>query len=77
MLALSAFSPSGTKRMKSVERSSRALLLATAPTLSHEAPPSSEYCQVPLPDDRVVMAMPSAAPLSTSDTEPPSKAATC
>ena len=60
-LALSAFKPSGTKRTRSVSRKSRAELSDTTPTSSQLVPPSIEYCHVPLPLDRLVMAIPSKA----------------
>ena len=57
--------PFGTKRTWSVERSSKALLTLTIPTL-YQLLPSRLYCQVPLPAFRLVMAMPLDAPTSTS-----------
>ncbi len=39
---------------------------STVPTSLHVEPPLVEYCQVPLPLLNAVIAMPSAAPLSTS-----------
>src|ERR1043165_4932064 len=64
------FWPSGTKRNLSVERKSKALLLATAPTLVQVVPASVEYCHVPVLLFKLVRAMPLTAPLSTSETWP-------
>ena len=72
-LAASRFWPSGTKRTRSLSRSSRALESETVPTAVQPVPPSVEYSQVPLLLTRVVMAMPSSAPLSRSEIELPNR----
>src|SRR5438132_244057 len=74
--AVVPFSPSGTNRSLSVERSKRAELPATAPTAFHVPPPSSEYCQAPVPLTRPVTAIPCTAPVSTSLTWPASSVET-
>ena len=66
MLPVVPWTPSGTKRTRSVARSRSALPDDTVPTLAQVVPPFTLYCQVPLPETRLVIAMPCTAPLSTS-----------
>ena len=63
--------------MRSVERRSNAELSLTVPTAIQVPPPSRLYSQVPLPELSEVIAMPSAALVSTSVTDPPSRMPTC
>ena len=65
-LAVSALSPSGTNRSRSMSRSNTAEVSLTAPTAFHVVPPSVENSHVPLPRSRSVTAMPTKAPLSAS-----------
>ena len=65
-LAIVPFSESGTNRRRSVSRSSTAAEVETVPTDVHDLPPSSEYCQIPFPLFRDVMAMPAASRLFAS-----------
>ena len=74
--AVVPFWASGTKRTLSVSRSSNALAGVTGPTALQIEPPSVEYCQVPLPLTREVIAMPGGAPPSGSVTDAPSSAPT-
>ena len=69
-LAVVPWMPSGTKRTRSLLRSSSAETVETVPTSCQLAPLSRLYCQVPRPAFRSVMAMPCSAPLSTSLTLP-------
>lgn len=56
----------GTKRTRSLDKSSRAAASPTVPKSVQLDPPLREYCHVPLPD-RPVTAMPDVcAPVSTS-----------
>ncbi|TWT50139.1 hypothetical protein Pla22_28790 [Rubripirellula amarantea] len=72
------FSPLGSNRIKSVERNSSADESDTVPTFDQLVPPSVEYCQTPGPLFRVVIAMPSTDPESTSEIGvPPSLAKSC
>ena len=66
--ATSATSPPGTKRMRSMSRSNRALEPETVPTAFQFEPASIEYSQTPLPLVRDVTAIPSSAMASTSVT---------
>src|SRR5262245_53654909 len=67
---LVAFWLSGMRRRRSVDRSRRAELVLTEPTAVQVLPLSVEYCQVPVPLERSVTAMPFTAPASTSLTCP-------
>src|SRR4051794_514314 len=66
----------GTKRSRSVSRSSRAWPGEAAPTATQVAPLLVEYCHRPFPPDRPVTAMPRRAPGSASEKASPSRAAT-
>src|SRR5262249_26153019 len=62
--------PSGTKRRRSVERSSRADVSLTAPTADQLVPPSSEYCHVPVLLFKAVRPIPCGSPALASVTMP-------
>src|SRR5207248_3103560 len=68
--AVVPFTPSGTNRSLSFDRSKRAELFAIAPTAAQVVPPSVENCHTPVLLTSLVTAMPLNAAVSTSDAWP-------
>ena len=69
-------STAGWNRTRSVARTSRALLSATAPMSDHPTPPLVEYCHVPFVLSMAVTARPSGSPSASVTRSPPAEAMT-